>query len=53
MINNLMNNVPFGEKEGFMVSLNSFISSENLSRVESFVEELLVLAALTLDAQQK
>jgi len=24
-----------------MVSLNSFISSENLSRVESFVEELL------------
>jgi len=41
MVNNLMNNITFGEKESFMVSLNSFISSENLSKVEGFVEELL------------
>jgi hypothetical protein len=43
LLNNLMNNVEFGEKESYMTSLNPFISPDNLLLVQQFMQELVVL----------
>jgi neurofibromin 1 len=42
LLNNLMNNVEFGEKESYMTSLNAFISPDNLLLVQQFMLELVV-----------
>jgi hypothetical protein len=42
LLNNLMNNVEFGEKESYMTSLNPFISPDNLLLVQQFMQELVV-----------
>ncbi|ELR15845.1 heme NO binding domain containing protein [Acanthamoeba castellanii str. Neff] len=41
LLNNLMNNVEFGEKESYMTSLNPFISPDNLLLVQQFMQELV------------
>jgi hypothetical protein len=38
----LMNGIPFGDKESYMASMNSFISPQNLALVQSFMRELVV-----------
>jgi hypothetical protein len=38
----LMNGIPFGDKESYMASMNTFISPQNLALVQSFMRELVV-----------
>ncbi|ELR14616.1 GTPaseactivator protein for Ras-like GTPase [Acanthamoeba castellanii str. Neff] len=37
----LMNGIPFGDKESYMASMNTFISPQNLALVQSFMRELV------------
>lgn len=40
MVNNLMNEVAFGDKEPFMLPLNSFLNHQNKEAVQRFVQNL-------------
>ncbi len=42
MVNNLMNEVAFGDKEPFMLPLNSFLNHQNKEAVQRFVQNLTV-----------
>jgi neurofibromin 1 len=44
MVNNLMNDVAFGDKEPFMVQLNGFLSQQNKEAVQRFIQRLTVRA---------
>jgi hypothetical protein len=46
MVNNLMNEVAFGDKEPFMVPLNSFLNHQNKEAVQRFVQNLTVRTLL-------
>jgi hypothetical protein len=39
---NLMNNIPFGDKELFMTPMNAFISEYNVNVVQQFMRDLVV-----------
>ena len=43
---NLMNNIPFGEKEPYMTPMNAFISTYNVNVVQQFMRDLVVRACV-------
>jgi hypothetical protein len=43
---NLMNNIPFGDKEPFMTPMNAFISEYNVNVVQQFMRDLVVRVCL-------